>query len=193
VPIRTTRLVALAAAATISIGGVGGVALAHGGKGGDDRSHHATKAAPRCTVPAGQLLTTEDSRYLRRLDRKLDRRVARGTMTQARADARMAQAATRLSVDRLLAEARIAPVLTLLGIDMDGLKAARRQGIGILAIAREKGVSVDRLVAALKQGRSDARALRLKLCPPRTTTDGGTTTGGTTTGTTTEGTTAPQA
>jgi hypothetical protein len=187
VPIRTSRLAAIAAAATVAAGGIGGAALAHGGTGGgDDRP--ATSLSSRCTVPAADLLTTADSRYLRRLDRALDRRVARGKLTQARADRLFARAATRLSVETLVAEARIAPVLRLLGVDLAGLRASQRKGVGIRALARRKGVTAEQLVAAIRQGRADGRALRAQLCPrpPK----GGTTTGGTTTeGTTTEGTT----
>lgn len=170
---RTPRIAVTIAAAALAVGGASGVALAHGpggagrGPGGPGPGGGpGSGVALQCTVPAGQQLTVTTSAALRRLKARLERRVAAGKITQAQADARFEAAATRLSVQKLVATARQKPLLDLLAITADDLAAAREEGVSLLELAEENGITSDRLIAALREGRAAAEATRDALCTP---------------------------
>jgi hypothetical protein len=176
---RNRRFAGIAAAVVLALGGASGVAVAHGPgghghpgpRGEVARGMASGGARPVCTVPAADQLTTDTSRALKRLKARLDRRVAAGRITQTKADARLAAVTTRLSVRKLVAEARRQPLLDLLGLDADGIKAARAEGKSMRDLIDEKGITVEQLMTARKDGRTAARATRDELCPrPAATT-----------------------
>lgn len=179
---RRSRIALLAVAALV---GGSGSALAQGG-GHSSRALTwktlTTVPAPDlsadsgrvCDVASGDLLGTADSPTLKALKKRLDARVAKGTLTQAQADARFATTQLRVSVTTLMVNAQLAPVLGVLDMTADELADARAEGVTVRELMDEQDVTRAELRAALTQGRADAAGVLEDVCPVPETDDSAT-------------------
>ena len=178
----TGRIMALAAAGTMALGG--GAALAHDGGGGRGPGGGQGFGGPgfggfgpgggfggplglglaACEIPAAQLVAVESSTYLKRIKAYLDELVADKEITQARANRLLKNAQKSLSLQRILETARMTPVATALGFaSVADLKNALKT-TGLRELAQQKSVTDEALRTALRAGRTAARAKVEEIC-----------------------------
>ncbi len=155
--LRSARGIAAITGATLAIGGAGaaiGLAAGGGFGGGDDaRQAFADALSDR----VGADVTVEDIEAARQEAAKatLDRAVQEGRLTQEEADRmleRIQQAPERREQRREAKEALAEPVAEALGVSVEELREARRDGTTLLDLAEQNNVSRADLEAAVRRG-----------------------------------------
>lgn len=150
-PSRRTLLV-LAGAVALGAGGAGlGVAAAGGG------ASPAKELADAINASKGTQLTEADIQAAMQSVMKshLDAAVKAGRLTQAQADEmlqRAKDAPKRRAEHEAARAARIAPIAKLLGMGADEIHQKLEDGTSLAKLAESKGVSRDKLLAAIKEG-----------------------------------------
>jgi len=154
---RSGRGIAAIAGVTLAIGGAGaaiGIA-AGGGIGGGDDARQAF--ADALSDQVGAEVTVEDIEEARQEAAKstLDQAVQEGRLTQEEADQmleRIQQGPERHEQRREAKEALAEPIASALGVSVDELHRAKRDGTTLLELAEQNNVTRAELEGAVKEG-----------------------------------------
>ncbi len=149
------RTTALIAAGVVALG-AGGAALGVAASSGGGNAP-AAALAEQINKNEGTTLTEADIRQAMRdiLKARLDDAVAAGRLTRGQADEelkRFDQAPQRRAEHERRREAMIAPVAKVLGMTAEQIHDARHSGTTLADLAKQKNVSRDRLLDAIKEG-----------------------------------------
>lgn len=148
------RVTALIAAGAVGLG-AGGATLGWAASTGDKTP--AAELAAQLNKNEGTKLTEADVRQAMRdiTKTRLDEAVAAGRLTREQADEmlrRFDEAPQRMQEHRQRRDALIAPIAKVLGMTADQIREQQRDGKSLADLAKEKGVSRDKLLAAIKEG-----------------------------------------
>jgi hypothetical protein len=149
-------MTALIASGALALG-AGGATLGWAASGGGADKSPAAELADQLNKNEGTKLTEADIRQAMRdvMKSRLDADVAAGRITRQQADEmlkRFDEAPQRMQEHRQRHEAFIAPIAKALGMTADQLREQERAGKSLADLAKEKNVSREKLLAAIREG-----------------------------------------
>jgi hypothetical protein len=119
-----------------------------------------------CTIAPDQLLTVDNSDRLKKIDERLDTKVAAEDLTQGQADKRFARAQKKVTIRTTMRTAQQAPIVSLFGVEnWAAFRTAVKDAGGVRALI-EATDDVERadFRDAKREGRTAARAAVTELC-----------------------------